>query len=720
MVNVSGIQVQREVDPATVVDLNIVSKSENAITRIGYVYFDLPTGIPVGFYDLLVHFSGGYPSVTGDKALYSPYGPLIGSVTPSSGIYSEAITLVGSGLVSGKSKVFVDSVESSLISNGFNTGHTAAKFTLPNYQGLHASNNVKASGLLSGPIDYDIVIQNDDSSGVLPNGFKIIGEPQITGLSSNTGYEGSDVTVLGNQFINVTGVYFGKKPNVVGNLSGSDVAVDHNSVRVTIPSGSFEENFISIFATGGIATTTTAFDVSPLPPVISGFNPLSGFALQEMTVSGFRFGSITGVSMNTETGVSHMGWTYTSSNSSISFTAPRRGIDGSIRICNKGGCTLSSDTFEALVPPEPSGFIPTRGQVGETLLLTGKYLTKPDVYFQQNLDSAPLVRADNIRHQGDSGILFDVPTGAIDGVVVLTTNPNGTNTPLDTVSPNRFFTEPKLMDAWSLNSTSPNDVVLDLDVIVTSGVNSLFATHMVVTGDNQFTTFQLSTTGIQNYVLGQTIITGQPTGSNYPFVGTGVLGLINARGYEDDIQAFDPTLLTVTNENEFVKTIVTGILTGAGRMSSARLFNYSETFNFVLPNPSIGSIDPTFGRVNTEINVLGNNLISVTGIRFSGLTAPVGVQSTVSSSGNNQFTFRIPSFFSGLNTSGYLLAESRGGQKSISTQYLEYEELPEPEGISISLGRPGEIFYISGDGVEYIDAVKFGDFNAVFGVSGSV
>jgi len=723
MINVSGIQVQREVDPVTIIDLNIVSQSENTTTRIGYVYFDLPTGIPIGFYDMLVHFSGDYPTVTGDKALYSSFGPLIGSATPTSGTYNEVVTLEGSGLVSDSTKIFVDSLEASFISNGFNAGFTAGRFTLPNYQGLYSSNPVKASGLLSGPVDYNIAIQNDDTSGVLVNGFKMIGAPQITGLSAVTGYEGSNVTALGNQFINVTGVYFGKKPNIAGNLSGSAVAVDHDSVRITIPSGSFEANYISIFATGGIATSTSPFYVSPLPPVISGFTPLSGFALSQMTVSGYRFGSITGVSMNTETGVSHRGYEYTASTSTITFTVPTRAIDGKLRICNQGGCSLSSDTFEILNPPQPSGIFPTRGQAGDGVLLTGKYLAKPDVFFQGNFtpdSEVGLISADNIQHQGDSGIIFNVPTGAIDGVIVLTTSPNLTYTPMDTIVPSRFSSEPKLIDAWSLNQSSPNDVVLDLDVIVTSGVNSLFSTHIVATGDNQFTSWQISPTGTQNFTLGQNVITGQPTGSNYPFVGTGVIGLINARAYEDDIQAYDNTMLTFTDETEFIRTLVTGVLTGAGRMDASRLFNYSETFNFVLPNPSIGSIDPTFGRTSAEVNVFGTNLISVTGVRFSGLTAPSGVQSTISSSGNDHFSFEIPSFFSGLNTSGYILAESRGGQKAISTQYFEYEGLPQPEGISISFGRPGEMFYISGEGIEYIDAIKFGDFEAVFGVSGSV
>ena len=150
---------------------------------------------------------------------------------------------------------------------------------------------------------------------------------------------------------------------------------------------------------------------------------------------------------------------------------------------------------------------------------------------------------------------------------------------------------------------------------------------------------------------------------------------------------FDDTLTASDDPESFIKTVMTGILTGNGRMDANRIFT-NEVFDFVLPDPTIREIIPTFGKIGDEVNVFGTNLISVTGVTFSGLTSTgVSGATATSSSGNLHFSFNVPSFMSGTSLSGFVVSEGRGGQKATSSQHFEYEGLPKPQGISINFGK---------------------------------
>ena len=143
---------------------------------------------------------------------------------------------------------------------------------------------------------------------------------------------------------------------------------------------------------------------------------------------------------------------------------------------------------------------------------------------------------------------------------------------MDVASDQLYSIEPKLIDAYSLNPVSPNTAILDIDVLVTSGINAFDATHIVASGENQFATFEIIYSGSEQTELGKNIITGQPTGSNFPFVGTGNIGLFNVLAYEEDVLLFDDTLTASDDPESFIKAVMTGILTGNGRMDANRIF----------------------------------------------------------------------------------------------------------------------------------------------------
>ena len=721
LVNTSGIELRRDVDPSAVYDLNIVSKSENPATRVGYVYFDLPSLIPVGFYDVVLTLTGSNAgTVTGENSFFSKSFPQIATASPSSGIAGDTISLSGSGFVSGTSNFFFDTVEAESLASGWDQSYyDSAQINVPSLSSISGADSGKFSGILDGPLSLNIAVQNSATgtdSGIFATQFKLIGPPRITGFSSTTGFEGGPFNVLGNQFVNVTGVYFGKNSDFSsGNISNSTIT--ENVITIPVPDFSFGKNIVKVFATGGNVVSSDEYEVFPNPIQISGFTPQSGFADQLVALSGSRISTITGVKINTQTGESNLSFGVDSSGR-VQFRIPDNSLDTKITVCNKGGCTESSDTYFYLRPPYISGIVPSRGMVGDSVFLSGDYFGRVSPFFITNVDDPILVQADNIERIGNTGFRFDVPTGARTSPIVLTTKSDLSNSPMDVASDQLYSIEPKLIDAYSLNPVSPNTAILDIDVLVTSGINAFDATHIVASGENQFAAFEIIYSGSEQTELGKNIITGQPTGSNFPFVGTGNIGLFNVLAYEEDVLLFDDTLTASDDPESFIKTVMTGILTGNGRMDANRIFT-NEVFDFVLPDPTIREIIPTFGKIGDEVNVFGTNLISVTGVTFSGLTSTgVSGATATSSSGNLHFSFNVPSLMTGTSLSGFVVSEGRGGQKATSSQHFEYEGLPKPQGISINFGRPGETFFISGVDIEFIDQIKFGDVKAEFGVSG--
>ena len=166
------------------------------------------------------------------------------------------------------------------------------------------------------------------------------------------------------------------------------------------------------FLLQGNVVSSDEYEVFPNPIQISGFTPQSGFADQLVALSfGSRISTITGVKINTQTGESNLSFGVDSSGR-VQFRIPDNSLDTKITVCNKGGCTESSDTYFYLRPPYISGIVPSEVMVGDSVFLSGDYFGRVSpFFFITNVDDPTLVQVDNIERIGNTGLDLMFPLG---------------------------------------------------------------------------------------------------------------------------------------------------------------------------------------------------------------------------------------------------------------------------------------------------------------------
>ncbi|MGH9761252.1 MAG: hypothetical protein ACREAC_10455, partial [Blastocatellia bacterium] len=120
----------------------------------------------------------------------------------------------------------------------------------------------------------------------------------------------------------------------------------------------------------------------------------------------------------------------------LTVTVPAGAVSGPITVTTAGGTASSPDSFEINAPPTISGFTPTGGEVGSSVVLTGQNLIGGSggttVTFAGSGASIPAL----ITSLTATSITVLVPNGAMTGLITVTTSAGSaqTATPF-TVSP---------------------------------------------------------------------------------------------------------------------------------------------------------------------------------------------------------------------------------------------------------------------------------------------
>ena len=184
--------------------------------------------------------------------------------------------------------------------------------------------------------------------------------PLITSISPSTGATtgGTEVTVLGAGFTDVTGVDFGTNP------SPSVQVISDSEIIAESPPEPYKENVavnvVSPMGTADNSDVTFLYDTYPAsgPPTITSFTPGTGPAGTSVTISGTNLGDATSVEFG-----STSAWFTADSGDELSTVVPDGATSGPVTVVGSNGTVTSSQTFTLT---DPSTVLPT-GTCGQVV-----------------------------------------------------------------------------------------------------------------------------------------------------------------------------------------------------------------------------------------------------------------------------------------------------------------------------------------------------------------
>jgi hypothetical protein len=166
--------------------------------------------------------------------------------------------------------------------------------------------------------------------------------PKISSFSPTSGPVGTDVTITGINFINVSSVAFN------GVSAESYTVVSTITINAQVPQGATSGK-ISVTTLSGSTTSKQSFTVTggtppPAAPAISSFSPTSGAPGTSVTITGTNFTNASTVAFNGTIASFTVG-----SATSITAIVPIGATNGKISVTTPGGTATSKQNFRVLV-----------------------------------------------------------------------------------------------------------------------------------------------------------------------------------------------------------------------------------------------------------------------------------------------------------------------------------------------------------------------------------
>jgi hypothetical protein len=188
--------------------------------------------------------------------------------------------------------------------------------------------------------------------------------PVITSFTPPSGPVGTEVTIHGSQFNNVSAVTF-------NGVQATDYTVGSPSVIYALVPNGAATGKIGVTTSAGSGASANNFVVTAPPaPTIGGFTPTSGPVGTIVTISGSHFINVTTVKFN---GVAASSFTV-DSDTQIRATAPPGATSGKISVTTATGSAASATNFQVTTtagPPAITSFSPPSGPVGTEVVING-------------------------------------------------------------------------------------------------------------------------------------------------------------------------------------------------------------------------------------------------------------------------------------------------------------------------------------------------------------
>ena len=220
--------------------------------------------------------------------------------------------------------------------------------------------------------------------------------PVIAGLSPTMGPPGTTVRLSGNGFTARDRVYYGPRKTAMTVLGRGAGWVD-----VLVPKRAQQSQPITLVGPGGTARTPRPFQLD-LPPVVTGFAPRLGSAGTQVEITGDHFRDGDWVSLaGKRMPIVQL------RERQISIKIPPGSNTGPIAIGRDSFTAVARGAFEVLNPPNVVAFMPTRGEVGTRVTLSGQHLAGGKVFY-----GARQVKV--LETRGEGTLVVEVPAGARD------------------------------------------------------------------------------------------------------------------------------------------------------------------------------------------------------------------------------------------------------------------------------------------------------------------
>ncbi|QRO02119.1 IPT/TIG domain-containing protein [Archangium violaceum] len=633
----------------------------------------VPPGATTG--ELRVDAPGGYTSF-GIFTVLSSAVPTLTSFSPASAGKDKRVTLTGTGF----------------------TGATAVSFNGTDVSSVYVESDTSLYVYVpTGATTGRLRVYNSQGVGSSSSDFTVLPAPRITGFSPTSGPVGTVVTLNGSGFTGATDVRLGNTTLTVTPKSDTQLTV---TVRTGTLSGTFR-----VDAPGGQATSDSSFSVqSGGSPTLSSFSPNSGWVGTSVTLDGANFTGTTEVSFNGTPATNFS----LSGDSRLYVNVPSGATSGSIRVVNTKG-QVGSPPFTVMATPTLTGFSPASGAVGTVVTLTGSgFAGSPSVRFGGEYADATVVSA--------TQLTAIVPAGAESGQLVVSVggqwltstesftvlgsaaptlarfSPASGDVGTDVIIDGSYFTGVSRVEfngvpASSVSLTSDGRLRASVPAGASTGPIRIVTSAGAVTSSTPFTV--LSMPAITGFTPARGTI-----GTTVTLTGTGFTRVRRAW--------FSPSrdaTFMVVSDTEMKLIVPLGAITGSITLISGSV-SYSDREFVVDANsaPTLTSISPSAGGVETIVYLYGSGFTGTTRVSFNGIPARY-----FSPSADGALTVQVPPGA----TSGPIQVTNSVGSATSSTSFTV---LPPPAvtGLSPTSGPVGTRVTLTGTGFTGTSTVRFG------------
>ena len=559
--------------------------------------------VPEGATDgpVVVRTSGGQSSAGVAFTVTIP-APVISRLDPNSGLVDASVTIEGSnfGTTSG-----------TVTFNGTTASTTS-----------WASDEIQTrvpSGATTGPV----VVRTSGGQSSAGVTFTVtLPAPVISRLDPNSGLVNSSVTIEGSNFGSQTGSV------TFNGTSASTTSWASDEIQTRVPSGATTGPVV-VRTSGGQSSAGVTFTVTLPAPVISRLDPNSGLVNSSVTIEGSNFGSQTGSVTFNGTSASTTSW----ASDEIQTKVPSGATTGPVVVRTSGGQSSAGVTFTVTLPaPVISRLDPNSGLVNSSVTIEGSNFGSQTGTVTFNGTSA------STTSWASGEIQTKVPSGATTGPVVVRTSGGQSSagvtftvtTPAPVISrldPNSGLVNSSVTIEGSnfgssgsvtFNGTTASTTSWATDEIQTKVPSGATTGPVVVrTSGGQSSAGVTFTVTIPAPVISRLDPNSGLVDANVTIEGSNF-------GTTSGTVTFNGTTASTTSwaTDEIQTSVPQGATTGpvvvrtSGGQSSAGV-----TFTVTVPAPSISSLDPSSGPVNTQVTIEGSNFGSSGTVTFNGTTA---------------------------------------------------------------------------------------------------